>query len=90
MHYENRVFERETVKLDGNSFTRCTFREAVVVYSGGELTMANCAFESFSIKVEGDFARGLDNLHQLFGTDAVLTIIRGILTPPNERQVLAI
>lgn len=88
MHYENRVFERETVKLDGNSFTRCTFREAVIVYGGGELTMANCAFESFSIKVEGDLARGLDNLHQLFGTEILLKIIQGIVAPPHEPQTV--
>ena len=88
MHHENRIFERETVRLDGNSFTRCTFREAVIVYGGGELTMANCAFESFSIKVEGDLARGLDNLHQLFGTETLLTMIRGVVAPPNQPQTV--
>ena len=83
MDYVNQVFDNgETVVLDENSFTGCTFRNAVLRYGGGTLHMADCQFIQFSMQFDGALANGLYALYQLFGTEGMLTLIRGF-TEPN-------
>ena len=83
MDHVNQTFEAETVTLDGNSYTDCTFRNVTFVYAGGPLEMSNCAMDRFSFRFDGDLARGLFTLYQLFGTEGMLTILRGF-TEPGE------
>lgn len=77
MVYDDELFEDVTVTLDGNTFNNCTFRNAVLEYSGKGVTMSNCNFQSFSFAFGGDLAEGLYTLYQLFGTEGMLKIIRG-------------
>lgn len=35
--FVNRVFENETVNLDGNSFVDCVMKDCVCVFSGGDM-----------------------------------------------------
>lgn len=89
MLYENQNFEGGTVELDGNDFRGCTFRGAVLRYSGGPVEMTDCRIESFSCEFDGDLARGLFILYQLFGTEGLLKIIRGF-TEPDPGAVVQI
>ena len=81
MQHKDRMFEDETVKLDGNSYEGCVFRNVVFDYSGGELEMKDCQMDRFSFKFGGALANGLYALYQLFGTDGMLQIIRGFTDP---------
>lgn len=82
MVYENELFEGVTVTLDGNTYRRCNFKEVELVYSGGPVEMEECGMDRFSFRFDGDLARGLFTLYQLFGTEGTLQIIRGF-TDPN-------
>jgi hypothetical protein len=82
MEFANQTFGGEEVVLDGNSFRNCTFRGATLVFGGGPLLMSECAIESVSFRFTGDFANGLFALHQLFGADGLIQIVRGFVDPP--------
>lgn len=86
MDYVNETFEGVTVDLDGNSFKNCTFRDVTFKFGGGDLTMENCGMDRFRFQFDGALANGLFALYQLFGTEALLQIIRGF-TEPSESQV---
>ena len=90
MDYVNQTFERGTVELDGNSFEKCTFVDVVFQYSGGDLTMKDCGMDRFSFQFGGDLANGLYALYQLFGTEALLQIIRGFTEPTEAQTELAL
>jgi hypothetical protein len=81
MDHIDHVFEAGTLTLDGNSFTNCTFRDITFHYSGGPVEMADCKFERFSFQFGGDLAQGLHTLYQLFGTEGMLTLLRGFTEP---------
>lgn len=81
MEYADRIFEGDTVSLDGNSYASCTFRNAVLRFGGGDLHMTSCDFDSVSFQFEGNLANGLYALHQLFGTEGLIKIIRGFVDP---------
>jgi len=90
MEFENELFEGGTVELDGNTYTSCTFRNVVFKYAGTGVTMSNCSLESFSFQFDGDLARGLFTLYQLFGTEGMLKIIRGFTEPPKTGDVITL
>jgi len=84
--YVDQTFEGVTVDLDGNSFKNCTFRDVTFQYSGGDLKMDNCGMDRFRFQFGGALANGLFAIYQLFGTEALLQIIRGF-TEPTDPQV---
>jgi hypothetical protein len=88
--YVDKTFEGETVQLDGNSFENCTFRDVTFHYSGGNLVMKNCGMDRFRFQFGGDLANGLFALYQLFGTEALLQIIRGFTEPTSPQVELAL
>ncbi len=48
------IFNHETVVLDGESFSDCTFQDCRMVYSGGELPhFDHCRFDDCDWKFEG-------------------------------------
>lgn len=81
MEYIDQRFEGTTVQLDGNTFRNCVFLDVVFQYSGGPVEIADCSMNRFSFQFGGDLARGLYALHQLFGTDNMLHILRGFTDP---------
>jgi hypothetical protein len=85
--YYNQTFENEEVILDGNSFENCTFTNVVFNYGGGHLVMKNCGMDRFSFRFSGDLANGLFALHQLFGTEGLLQIIRGFVEPAQGGDI---
>ena len=87
MDYVNESFESGTISLDGNSYRDCSFRNVTFKYAGGPLEMSNCSMDRFSFQFDGDLARGLFTLYQLFGTDGMLTLLRGF-TEPGEGEVV--
>ena len=87
MDYVDQKFQGETVELDGNSYTNCTFDDVIFIFGGGDLKMSNCAFLRFRFQFSGALANGLFALYQLFGTDGLLQIIRGFTDPNAPREV---
>ncbi len=87
MDHVNQIFESTTVSLDGNSYTGCSFRDVTFVYAGGPVEMANCGMDRFSFQFDGDLARGLFTLYQLFGTEGMLAILRGFTEPGAGGEV---
>ncbi|WP_308514617.1 hypothetical protein [Sphingomonas flavescens] len=86
MDYKNENFEGVTVDLDGNSFKDCTFRDVTFKYAGGDLTMENCGMDRFRFQFDGALANGLFALYQLFGTEALIQIIRGFTDPADSQE----
>jgi len=87
VQYKDQMFENVTVQLDGNSYDRCTFRDVIFDYSGGELQMKDCNLDRFSFKFGGALANGLYALYQLFGTEGMLQIIRGFTAPSQAGEI---
>jgi hypothetical protein len=85
--YKGHTFENQEVILDGNSFEDCTFRNVVFNFGGGDLVMKNCGMDRFSFRFSGALANGLFALHQLFGTEALLQIIRGFVQPGDGSEI---
>lgn len=81
MEHTDEVFENVTVELDEQVFRRCTFRNVLFQYSGGDLQMQECNIESFQINFGGPLANGLYALYQLFGIEGLTQIIRGFTEP---------
>ena len=73
-------------RYDGNSFKDCIFRDVTFQYAGGDLKMDNCGMDRFRFQFGGALANGLFTIYQLFGTEALLQIIRGF-TEPTDPQV---
>jgi hypothetical protein len=86
MDIADQAFEGEVVALDGNTYRNCRFRDVTFRYGGGDLVMENCDLDRFRWQFEGDLANGLFALHQLFGTEGLLKIIRGF-TEPVEGEI---
>jgi hypothetical protein len=86
LDYVDKTFDGEKVELDGNSFENCTFRDVTFQYAGGHLVMKNCSMDRFRFQFGGDHANGLFALYQLFGTEALLQLIRGF-TEPGSPEV---
>ena len=86
MKYADQRFEGVEVVLDDNEFVNCTFHDVTFVLSGKAVDMKNCNLNQFRFILDGDLGRGLDTLHQLFGTKGMLEIVRGF-AEPGERTV---
>ena len=64
--YVARPFANEIVHLDGATFIDCEFRNATLVYSGGELpSFMGCHFDSCAWTFEGHALRTLAYLKRL-------------------------
>lgn len=87
MDHVNQTFEAGTITLDGNSYVGCTFRDITFLYSGGPVEMSNCSLERFSFQFGGDLSQGLFTLYQLFGTEGMLTILRGFTEPGDGGEI---
>ena len=87
MDHKDQTFDGVTVELDGNSFENCIFRNVVFHYAGGPLFMKNCDMDRFSFRFDGALANGLFALYQLFGTEALLQIIKGFTEPGDAGEI---
>jgi hypothetical protein len=59
----------------------------VFKFGGGDLVMKNCGMDRFSFRFDGALANGLYALYQLFGTEALLQIIRGFVEPTDSGEI---
>jgi hypothetical protein len=85
LEYTDHKFEDVVLSLDGNAYRRCSFVNTVFQYAGGPVEMSDCAMDRVRFQFGGDLAQGLHTLYQLFGTEGMLTILRGFLEPrPGE------
>jgi hypothetical protein len=67
MQYTGEHFSNQSVRLDGNQFDGCRFTNVVFEYAGGPVHVCGCRFEGFRWQLDGDLARGLAVLGQLYG-----------------------
>lgn len=88
MEYIDQKFEGVTVVLDGNSYRDCSFLNVLFQYAGGPVEMSGCVMDRISFQFGGDLAQGLFTLYQLFGTEGMLTILRGFTEPSAGETVL--
>ena len=87
MNIENQTFANERITLDSNSYTGCTFRKCVLVYSGvSEMSLTSCRFEDVEWEFTGPAARVLSFLHATYqngrdGEEFVRAIFRNFKKP---------
>jgi hypothetical protein len=46
VNYQNRVFTKEAVELDGHIFKNCEFRECMIILRTGDTALKSCRFEN--------------------------------------------
>lgn len=83
MHYTGEHFSNQLVRLDGNQFDGCRFTNVVFEYAGGPIHLCACRFEGFRWQFDGDLARGLAVLGQLYGDNqaAAMTQVARAIFP---------
>lgn len=87
MNIENHNFVNERVALDNNSYSQCTFRQCVLVYSGtSEMSLTNCRFDEVEWEFTGPAARVISFLHATYqngrdGEEFVRAIFRNFKKP---------
>jgi hypothetical protein len=65
------TYNHETIALDGEAFSDCEFRDARLVYSGGEPpTFVRCRFDSCEWKFDDAAARTLAHLKLVWSVGA--------------------
>ena len=87
MEFVDQSFEGVTVELDGNTYRNCRFRNVMFQYSGGPVEMSDCHMDRISFQFGGNLAQGLFTLYQLFGTEGMLTILRGFTEPGDGGEI---
>jgi uncharacterized protein YjbI with pentapeptide repeats len=61
------TFDKTTVQLDGNNFTRCTFNQCDLVYSGlAPVNMSNVSFNDCTWRFDGPAAMTLSFMLALY------------------------
>ena len=79
MRHAARIFENETIHLDGQLYLDCEFRRCRLIYSGGEMPGFDvCQFQTCTWHLEGAALRTLDFLSLLYGTGNK-PLVEGIL-----------
>lgn len=61
-----RVFEGETVTLDGEDRFDCEFRQCHIVYSGSTIKMDGCTFDGCTWELQGPALGGLQLLASIY------------------------
>jgi hypothetical protein len=85
MRYENRIFENETIALDGNDFIDCTFRNCRFVYGGGDFNIERIRFDSLELTVEGAAGRTVLLLRSLWADELGRRLVQGLLDPTTAQ-----
>jgi glycosyltransferase involved in cell wall biosynthesis len=68
---QDRVFGDESVSFDGVRYINCTFNRSTLVYFGGTVEYADCAFEDVKIRFEGA-SKNIFNTIQLLRQHGIL------------------
>jgi hypothetical protein len=53
-HYKNKKFQGERIALDGSEFSRCTFRNCIIVLEKGETGIRDCRFFNCKLMLRGN------------------------------------
>jgi hypothetical protein len=53
-HYKNTVFERKRIHLDGDAFTRCEFRNCIIILERGDTKIEGCRFFDCKLMLQGN------------------------------------
>lgn len=54
INYKNKGFQRERIELDGKEFSRCEFRECLIVLERGETQIKDCKFYNCKLMLRGN------------------------------------
>ena len=69
------AYNHETIQVDGEAFSDCEFRDARLVYSGGELpSFSRCRFDDCEWKFDDAAARTLAHLKLLWAVGAKASV----------------
>ena len=52
--YKNKIFSKETVKLDDKSFENCEFRDCMIVLERGDTKITKCKFINCKLILKGN------------------------------------
>lgn len=72
MEYKGKTFERETIRIDGNTYLDCQFTNCTLLYGGGPApSLQHNAFTDCEWTLDGHAALTLDFLNRLYKSGAV-------------------
>ncbi len=54
IHYKNKEFKGERIELDGKEFSRCEFRDCLIVLERGETQIRDCKFYNCKLMLRGN------------------------------------
>ena len=82
--FSKKTFNNQTINLDGNEYSQCTFRTCRLVYAGGPLpTFKDFNFDNCSFELDGAADRTvafLNSVAQIQGGASLLkSMFRGVL-----------
>lgn len=69
MDYRDQDFSGVAVHLDGNTFVRCTFDNAILHYAGTPIVMDRCHFNLVVWAFEGPVAQAIGVIRDIYHTE---------------------
>lgn len=88
VNYQNRIFKKEVVELDGHSFKNCEFRECMIVLRQGDTELKSCRIQNCRLILK-DNALNVGKIIAMFTGKGPLRVVdfdeRGMFYP-EEKQ----
>jgi len=54
MRHEDRIFNNDTIRIDGNTYVRCVFRDCTLIFSAsGSFGFDSCSFDRCACAFSG-------------------------------------
>ena len=76
---DSAMFTRETLQLDGETYSNCEFKKCRLVYSGGEVPVFEaCKFEDCDWRFEDAAGRTLEHLKVVWGAGGK-AVVQGLI-----------
>jgi len=89
VNYQNKIFKKEMVELDGHSFKNCEFRECMIVLRTGDTELKSCHFENCRLILK-DNALNIGKIITTFTGKGPLRVVdfdeRGMFYPEEKQN----
>ena len=69
MEYREKNFDGVAVHLDGNTFVRCSFDNAILHYAGGPVLMEGCHYNRLVWAFEGPVSEAIQVIAGIYHTE---------------------
>jgi hypothetical protein len=87
--YQNKIFNKEVVELDGHSFKNCEFRACMIVLRTGDIELKSCHFEDCRLILK-DNALNIGKIITTFTGKSPLRVVdfdeRGMFCPEEKQN----